>query len=222
MIVGRDGGMAAQFSRAAYDRQLSTPLRPGSAETQREPLSAEEIVTNPQVRLGWIHYSRLMDQIDVIRVSQGLPNLQVAAAEPLRRIKDLGIAALAIKYPAWYQDFSVVDRQRWARTIEGARAIAADERLAGRPEIQGLRKYLEARDLMVRVLQARGAQGGAETLAAASNADLRLLWETIVARIVEQNPAFADLYYRRLERDPLTTDPLAAEGDVGTVLAEVP
>src|SRR5690606_19103991 len=61
VIVGRDGGMAAQFSRAAYDRQLSTPLRPGSAETQRERLSAEEIVTNPQVRLGWIHYSRLMD-----------------------------------------------------------------------------------------------------------------------------------------------------------------
>src|SRR5690606_30975105 len=141
--------------------------------------------------------------------------------EPLRRAKDLAVVLLGRKYPAWYREYSVVDRQRWARTIEGARAIAADERLAGRPEIQGLRKYLEARDLMVRVLQARGAQGGAETLPAASDAGLRLLWESIVARIVEENPAFADLYYRRLERDPLTTDPLAAEGDLGTVLAEV-
>lgn len=216
VIAGQDGGgMAVQFSRAAYDRQLETPLRPGSSDRQRARLSAEEVVTEPETRLGWVRYSRIMDQLEALRVSQGLPNFQVQAAAPLRRAKQLAILGLAQQYPSWFREFSITDRNRWNQTLEGARAIAADPRLQGRPDIQGMAQYLQLRDVIVALLQQRGAQGGASTLTASGNQDIAALWATLTSRLAEQNPAWSDLYYRRFERDPI-----ALQDDLSTLVAE--
>jgi len=199
VIVGTEaGGEAAQFSRAMYDRQL--------ASGERKRLSLEEIVTEPEVRLGWQKYSRYMDLIEAARVQMNLPNMRVAGAENLRTLKDALVMSLAKRYPLWFQEFSVTDRGAWKRKMEGAYAMVESPDLANRPDISGLATYLRQREGILAILSTRESQD----LTAVGNADIAMLWDSMRSKLVEENPAFADLYYRKLEQDPL--DPDTARG----------
>jgi len=192
VIAGYDGGgTAVQFSRAVYDRQM------GSG--QRRRLTPDEVLDGPSTRLGWARYSRYMDMIDSIRMQRGLPNMQVKAAEDLRQVKRLVIAGLASKYPAWFNDYSQTDRNAWVKRIDGARRMVERPGLKDRPDMRGLSDYLRARDAVEAVLRSRESH----SLTATDNQDVAVAWSTIVSAIVERNPAFADLYYRKLENDPV-------------------
>lgn len=204
LIVGAEG--AGEFSSAVYQSQLQNRVAPGSTEKQREAFSFEEAQAKPNERLGWLEYSRAMDLIDAERMNRGLPNLQVRRAQDLADLKRNVIEGLARKYPEWYERFSVTDRGAWERKMNGMREIAADSRLAARPEIRQLGEYLRARDIIIDELAARQAAGGAATLTAARNQDIAGLWANITAQMVDSNPAFSQLFYRYLERDPMTPE----------------
>lgn len=201
LIVGAEG--AGEFARAVYDSQIISDLAPGSALHQREPRSFEDAAGAPNVRLGWQRFRQAMDLIDAERIQRGLPNLSVAAARDLANLKRAFIEQLGEKYPEWYATFSVVDRNKMNRRIEAMRELVGDERLSQRSDIRGLGQYLRIRDTFSVELAKRAAGGGAKTLEATANQDLRLLWETLVGKLIEgpDGLAFGDLYHRYLERD---------------------
>jgi hypothetical protein len=60
------------------------------------------------------------------------------------------------------------------------------------------------------VLAHRAASGGASTLAAQSNTDLRLLWGAVTDTMIE-NPTFSDLFWRWLEYDKLLSETWPAD-----------
>ena len=201
VIIGDEG--AGAYSSGVYQYQLAHETRPGSGVRQRSGYTFEEGATQPEVRLGWIKYGQAMDIIDSERVRRGLPNLNVRAAADLADVKRQITAALERKYPSWGEEFAQQDEKKWEKRIKGLRAVAADKRLdrPDRPDIAGLREYLRARDAIVAALGERKHH----TLTAAANADLAQAWDTLKAAIVERHVAFAPLYYRYLERDPLET-----------------
>lgn len=201
LIVGEEG--TGEFSSAVYQSQLQNRLRPGSAERQRESFAFETAKGKPNERLGWTEFGKAMDLIDAERMNRGLPNLQVKQARDLSDLKRDVIAGLKKKYPEWAAAFEITDRGAWNRKIEGLREIAADDRLAGRDEIRGLRRYLEARDTILDQLAARKEAGGASTLTAAGNQDLHGLWLNVTSNLTDGNDLFSRLFYRYLERDPL-------------------
>jgi hypothetical protein len=209
LIIGAEG--AGEFSSAVYQSQLQKPVAPGAADKQRQAFSFEEAQAKPNERLGWIEYGKAMDIIDAERMNRGLANLQVRGARDLADLKRGVIDSLKKKYPEWAAVFEVTDRGAWGRKLSGLREIAADDRLAGRQEIAGLRDYLSARDLVVDELSRRKAVGGASTISAASNTDLAGLWAQVTTGLTDNNPAFSQLYYRYLERDPLDISTLAEE-----------
>lgn len=131
LIVGAEG--AGEFSRAVYDSQLASRVAPGSSNRQRESPDFEEASIDPERRLGWTYYGKAMDLIDAVMAERGLPNLQVKAARELAGQKRQIIAALAAKYPAWYEDFQDQDRGKWAKRVDAFREIVKDERLKERP-----------------------------------------------------------------------------------------
>lgn len=200
LIIGNEGGgEAVKFSAAIYGKQLRTPVRPGSPTKQRTPLSGEQLVEQPDVRLGWTKFSRTMDMIEAMQFERGLPNLQVKAAQDLRLLKQAVIASLAGKYPAWFAEYSQTDELKWQKRISGMEEIVADSRLSQRPDIEALGKYLRFRSVVVSLLQAREQTG----ISAAANQDLRVLYETVVSKMKEGSLAFSDLYNRWLDNDPL-------------------
>jgi hypothetical protein len=202
LIVGDEAATGA-FSSSIYRAQLDSKLSADSGSNQRESLSVDEIVDGPNVRQGWIEFRRVMDYIEAARVERKLPNLRVKAAEDLSGIKRQAIDKLRERFPEWYDDYSTVDRNAQAKRIEALRAVAADDRLAQRPDIAGLRLYLEIRDYFTALLALRDSQGGSAQLDATSNADVAAAWETVTSAMAERNPAFAPVLYRYLDRDDL-------------------
>lgn len=207
LIVGAEG--AGEFSRAVYDYQLARGVAPGSADNQREGKSFTEV--DPDRRLGWIYFTKGMDLIDAMMIERGLPNLQVKAAAEIAQRKKLLIAVLAERFPSWYDDFQDNDEGKWRKRFDAFEAITKDERLAKRDDIRGLATYMQARDLLLKVLEERRAAGGAGTLASAKNADLKAAWSTITSKLVEGNLAFGALYNRWLANDPLEREAESVE-----------
>jgi hypothetical protein len=203
LIVGEEAAAGAYVS-SIYRAQLETKVSPTSNLAQREAMSVEQVVDGPNVRQGWIEFRRAMDYIEAARVERELPNLRVKAAEDLAEIKRQAIDRLREKFPEWYDDFAIVDRNAQAKRLAGLRAVAADERLAARPDIAGLRFYLQIRDYFTALLAWRDGQGGSAQLDAAANVDVADAWETVKGAMAERNPAFAAVLYRYLDRDDLS------------------
>ncbi len=197
LIVGSEG--AGEFAKGVYDSQIAKPLHPTSETSQRELASMEDVEDSPDTRLGWMKFGKYMDLIDAERVRRGLPNLSVAPAADLAHMKREIIEQLGEKYPAWWEAFNESDRLKGEKRLAGLREIASDDRLAQRPDIEGLRLYLKYRDLVVGELSRREST----TIDSVANQDIAFTWESIKAQIVEKNPAFASLFHRYLERDQL-------------------
>lgn len=201
LIVGDEGGgESVKFSQAVYNKQLQTPVRPGSSTRQRTPLSPEELMQQPSTRLGWIKFTRMMDLIEAAQFERGLPNLQVKDAQDLKNLKQMAIVAIAKQHPSWYEEYSQTDELKWTKKIQGMEKIAADDRLKNRPDIAALSNYLDARKVIVAILQGRDQHG----INAADNQGIKLLWESIVAKMKKDSLQFSDLYNRWLDTDPVT------------------
>jgi hypothetical protein len=201
LIVGDDG--AGAFSSAVYTAQKNTPLKPGSDVNQREGISFAEVQTDPGRRAGWIEYRRAMDMLEATRIQRGLPNLQVAAARDLAEIKSGITDYLKGKYPSWAEDFNQTDKGAWEKKIKAFTDISSKPEMAGRPDMIGIREYLQVRNVINQQLADRAAKGGAKTLNASTNQDLAETWHNITGYLVEKNLAFGDVFYRYLENDPL-------------------
>lgn len=205
LIIGSEG--VGEFNHTIFLNQLGTETRPGSGVKEREylPLSGAPgrpgISTSPEVSQGWAEFGPAMDVIDAIRRQRGLSSLNSKAAADLAAAKNGIIDALSKKYPAWADEYGQSDSNKWKRKIEGMTAIADDPRLAGRGEIAVLKEYLEARQGIAAVLASRKNK----TLSAQSNADVDAAWTGISEVLIDKNLAFADLYHRYLERDPVVT-----------------
>lgn len=205
LIVGTEG--AGEYNRTVALAQQRTETRPGSGVKEREylPLSGAPgrpgISDSPEISLGWQYFGAVMDQIDALRKQRGLTSLGSKAGADLAAAKTAVVQTLSAAYPAWADAYGQSDQNAWKRKIEGLTAIAADERLANRPEIRLLGNYLEARQGIAAVLATRKNK----TLTAQSNADVAEAWEQIGNLLVDQNLAFGDLFHRYLERDPVVT-----------------
>lgn len=211
MIIGDDAAIG-EFSSAAYAAQLSRPVNP------QDPFSPMERTMRPvqldpdtgrieeiDVRLGWQEYIQAMDRIELERKRRGLPNLRVAAAEDLANVKRQVTQFVAQKYPAWWRSFNERNDLKWQQRIDAFRAISSGPAAEDRADLAGLVDYIRVRDQVLAELNRRRMMGGSATLQAMANLDLANAWETAVASILEQNIAFAPIYFRYLEGDPVVT-----------------
>lgn len=206
LILGIEGGGAAKFSAAVYEKQLAEDTSPGSGVRRRERMSLQEILTSVKEREGWQEYGRLNDVIFNEMRSRGLPNLQVKDAEDLAAARAALVDDLGERNPLWFEEYKNPDLSKWRNRFEGIRAVVADERLAGRDDIRLLGEYLEVRDVFTAELARRGSlPGGAESLDARGNKDLKAAWESVIEVMLE-NPTFSDLLWRWLEFDPLAKE----------------
>lgn len=209
LITGQDGaGSAAEFNAIIYQKQRTTPVRPGSDIMMRTQLSPEEIVRTDDARLGWIKFTRTMDLIDAEMAQRGLSNFNQSGAEDLQVLKDVMTTSIARSHPAWYAEYSQRDDVAWDNKIAAMEEITKDHRLSSRGDIEQLQQYLGIRRAIMAILQTRESS----SIESASNADLQILMEMRVNQLKQGSLAFSQLYNRYLIHDPLTTTGLNTIG----------
>lgn len=212
LILGEDQSIG-EFSTAAFAWQLSKKLDPEDPFSEAERVYREvELTESGSIvevdrRLGWMEYIRGLDLVEAVRKSRGLPNLRVAGAQDLVQIKQALTDRLAREYPGWWEDFNLRDDLKWRKKIEAFRAIANNPLIDNDPtraDFDGVQQYLAARELVLQELNTRRQLGGSATLDSVANQDLAILWESIIFKILDDNVAFAPIYYRYLEGDPVS------------------
>lgn len=210
LIVGPEGN--GPFSPAAYAYQLNNPLTPGGAEMQRRRLSADEAMTENQKRLGWAKYTARMNDLNAQLVRRGLASFNDSGAEDLKMQKQNWTSLYSKPlYPdgtnnpyyikAWADDYNTYDAQKYNALIPALTEIARSPLAKDRTDLHVLQEYLGARQELSGILADRKRNGGAGTLTARQNEDLRDQWERTVQRLVLGNTSFGDLFHRYLSRD---------------------
>lgn len=208
LIIG--DAAVGEFSAAAFASQLQNPMDPNNplSEMERDyrfldidPRTGR--IEEVDRRLGWQEYIKILDALDLERRTRGLPNLRVKEAGDLAILKASFTQKLAAQYPAWWEDFNMRDELKWDKRMDAFREIANNPLMDDRPDMEGIQDYLTTRAAILDELNRRKMLGGSSTLEATSNQDLAMLWENLKVKIVEENIAFAPVYYRYLEGDPV-------------------
>lgn len=213
LIVGPEGN--GPFSPEVYAYQLNHPLVPGGAEMERTKMSATDAMQENQRRLGWAKFGAFMNGLTHQLVSRGLKTFDDSGAEDLKAQKKGFISMFSsptlpdgvTKNPfyneQWSKDYTSLDPLKYDRLIPALQAVA-DSPLAqrkNRSDLRMLQQYLVVRKVVTKELAARKAGGGAGTLSANANADLRSQWVRFVSGLMEADVNFGDLYNRHLNRD---------------------
>lgn len=206
LVLG-SGADAGAFNANVYDWQLRTRIRNGGGVTIREELDPRTAYERQRAEAGWMEWKRNSHIITEELTRMGLDSYRDPRAGHLKRLRNEMIYKMSQDYPEWFEQFNVLDLGKWNRRAQDLEQIAMSPSLTGRPEIEGLREYLELRGEVVSEMVERARANNTSlvnsNLKANSNADLARTWLGGRDRLVERNPAFASLFHRWLERDTL-------------------
>lgn len=212
LIIGPEG--AGPFSPEAYTYQLTHPLVPGGSEMQRRKLDAEEAMRENQRRLGWAKFTQMQNQVTASLHAAGFNSFSDEGAEEFQAKR----SAISKLYgepllpsgemnpyynEEWSKDFYSFDARKYDRMVPGLTAVAFSDlaKQPSRSDLRSLQTYLQGRKQLMAELVARKEAGGAKTLGAKTNADLRFTWARFVDHLREQDTSFGDLHSRYLARD---------------------
>lgn len=208
-LITNNGKVETDFDQSAYVWQMKNSPVPGSQETFRGQLDPIAEVKRQDVRAGWIEYNKLNSAINAQLESNGIVSINSAEAEPLLRLKEQVTLQIAAKYPEWEKDRETFTIGKWKETIRGLDTILQNENFINslpeevKPAWAVMQDYMDSRDYVINILQAKQAEGGSASLDAQENAALREQWDAYVATMKKTNTLFSEWYDRFLEADKL-------------------
>jgi hypothetical protein len=192
------------FDYDVYKHQFTQQFKPGSPRTVRERQSYQERVEAADEGKGWSMYLAWQSGVDAELKRRGLTSLNSSGAEDLAQQTTEFRNKLAQELPSWGRSYTA-DNASVGSRIRELRAIAFDPRMKNRPDMTGLRHYLELRSQVAQYLNANYAQGGSRNLQAQENAQIKQAWDAWVGELKDKNLMFADLYNRYLTGDTMET-----------------
>ena len=198
LLVGDQN--AGAFSPTVFAGQKSQAVSPGSSVKFRDQRDPFDAFNQTLINKGWIQYRKGSALIDSMRISMGLTSLNSVGAEFLQQQKQAITDAIAQDNPAWFKSKSTINTAKVTRFLDYATKIVEDPRLADRPDIQSLKKYIQGRKMIQNILQGRPSS----SLNNSSNFDIKQQWYDFVGLLITNDVTFGDIHSRILENDDLS------------------
>jgi len=208
-----------EFSQAAYDYLYRTKVSPDSPQKFLSSQSPAEAMKKTEAEKGWIQFNKLMDAIDNELMDRGLSSITQKGAEDLAAVKTAVIQKLAVKtdsqgnpitdpksgqfvQSAWYDDYLDSDGSKTNRVVVGLSKILQNDKFMKQnkknPTWKSVSAYMDFRKALASELAGRDAK----SLDAKANVDLRLIYDTFVNKLKDDDKmGFAYLYDRFLSQD---------------------
>lgn len=208
MIVGPDAAMSdEEWTKPSVGARAWMKTHGGSPyndETYLGKRNIEEASIQILVNQGWRQYEELTNWLDVEAEKRGLPSYE---ADPmLMDMRSAGLQYIKENNEAFAVEWNEFARTDFEKRIRDMEQIAFDKTLTKdqtRTDIYWLQQYLALRGNIKAELEARAAAGGAKTIGAQANEDLRQMMAAGVSYINSQNTYFRDFHYHgAIEFDP--------------------
>jgi len=208
-----------EFSQAAYEYLYKKKISPASSTRflgSQEPATA---LKKTEAEKGWIQYNQFMDILDNELQARGLTSITQKGAEDLKATKEAEIQKLAVKkdangnpvinpktgqyeQTAWYDDYLDSDGSKTNRIILGLGRVLDDKKFMSEnkknPTWKSVSAYMDLRRVIAQELLSRPAK----SIDAKKNADVRIMYDTMVNKLKEDDKlGFAYIYDRFLSQD---------------------
>jgi hypothetical protein len=207
-LITNDVGLELEFDDASYTWQLNTPVGGTGEVTYRDNVDADTAMREAKIKSGWVEYNKFSQWLNAEIEAAGFETIEDRGAEYLKDARKNFIDDLAGKNQAWgirfKEEFSPAGYRKNIRAINTIinNADFMDSDIAkNEPAFDYLIDYMDFRDFVVQELERRGATGGAKSLDANSNDDIRRGIALFVAERKAQSPKFSLWYDRYLEAD---------------------
>lgn len=224
LITGGDGG--GSFSKSVYEWEKRQTYDE-TGQTIREEQQIAESIADVEKRATWDEYMKFNALLQNDLSRRGLYSINTKGAEDLKNAYQTWIQAhmykpgpnQEIEITPWYEDFRSIDGTKMENRLTEMRQILVmhPEWMQGRDDLQGLAKYLAARDEVKRTMTYYGYSALKPADEANHNPSetfkaswLQDQWDNIVFDLKQENVAFGQLYDRYLSRDNLTATGIAS------------
>lgn len=223
LITGADG--AGSFSKSVYEWE-KTQTYDETGKTIRQEQRIADSISDVQARATWDEYTKFNAHLQNDLSRRGIYSINTAGAEDLKAAYMQWIQSHMyrkgpngeIETSPWYEDFRSIDGAKMDNRLTEMRQLLLlnPDWLQGRDDLQGLAKYLNARDEVKRAMVYYGYQSFKpvdpafelpETFKAAWLQDQ---WQNIIFDLKQSNNAFGQLYDRWLSRDNMTAEGIAS------------
>lgn len=205
------------FSNAVYDWQYNTQVGPGTAETFRQSQNAADAEVQNKVKLGWIQYRNVMNQIDAVMQTRGIIDINQKGAEDLKAVKQATVYALSYEHDAngnplldkagspiptpWYESYLDPNGSKTLKVISGFNKIITDKTFmkdnGNSPTWKSVASYLQIRNQLSDILSQRKSK----TITAKANRDVYAIYQATVTALKQGDIGFSDIYDRYLSQD---------------------
>tara|TARA_R100001510_G_scaffold1424_1_gene1136 strand:+ start:5468 stop:11656 length:6189 start_codon:yes stop_codon:yes gene_type:complete len=206
-----------KFSSAAYRRQTQMDISPSDDTKRRERKNVYDTIADTEVERGWGLYSVYADIVRSEQEKRRAAGLDYSMAStemlPVKIMFDQLVDRLKNEIPAWGEEYATKSRvSKTPAIIEGFLAGLEQENILARPSTRHVIEYFQLRNFVEQKLIERSTTRNPETgrvgsdkLTAASNADLKLMWENQKEALAAR-PEFSRIYDRYFEQDMITTE----------------
>ena len=206
-----------KFSSAAYRRQTDMDISPSDDTKRRERKSVYDTIADTEVERGWGLYSIYADIVRSEQEKRKAAGLDYSMAStemlPVKIMFDQLVERLKNEIPAWGEEYATKSRvSKTPAIIEGFLAGLEQDNILARPSTRHVIEYFQLRNFIELKLIQRSTTRNPETgrvgsnvLTAASNADLKLMWENQKEALAAR-PEFSRIYDRYFEQDMITTE----------------
>lgn len=194
------------FDRASYLWEMNTSPIPGDKGKFRERVSPEEAIRAQDIRKGWIEYNRFMDALDADMELNGVKSINSNAGAVYRDIKQEFMDELLANNEPFREEWGQYSIGGWMNSIRAINTILEDEKFMTNYDNETwalMRDYMDAREDMVEILEQQESFGGSKNINAASNIQLRELWDEYISELKQENTLFSSWYNRFLDNDTL-------------------
>lgn len=225
LVVGAEG--EGTYSNGAFHYEQTHATDPASGETYRSKMSAREALDNANLARGWEQYNSEMNRIYSELYAGGFTSFDDPGAEHIKSEKQALVKVLSspqtlnengelVNNPyyneAWSKAYNSFDLNYYDRTAVQlkqivndpeiwSKAVNPDGSVGMRSDIYTLKTYLAYRDDAKAALLLRKNGGGSDDITAASNADIKGQWDSMVNSLIQNDTKFGDLFNRYLSRD---------------------
>ena len=202
-LITSNGQGAYKFSQAAYMWEQQNTVSPGSDLTFRGRQSPQDAAKDNETKLGWIKYRQAVSQLDTILQQRGLTSYQQNGAEDLQLAKNEVVKILGKQNNAWYDDYNSNAKNGYQNVIKTLNLALNDKKFmadhGNDSTWKSIRLFLDARQQIAGVL----ARQDVKDINSRSNLAIRLIYDTYINGLKQDDIGFSDLYERYFSNDPV-------------------
>jgi hypothetical protein len=199
-----NGSNNSEFDDYAYTYlQNKTPGI--GEETLYSKLSPAEVGRKAAAKAGWVYFNQFQAAVDADAIER---DVDPATDIKIKEYKKAFITEMKAKYPEWASEYGKADVYKFNDRADTVELLLQNDNFVNsnhNPDfVNALALFVDQRNELQSLLQARKQAGGSGSITSESNTDIASAYNKVIYQLKTESIRFSDFYNRFFDGDSLT------------------